>query len=266
MTDLQAHEASRSFHISSIFYRKEWQRTGHRRTKNFICLLEVAPHEKTVARSGDPRKVIEDPEGKEPSAGAQRLREVNERRLRDLESNFNLLKGQNTMAPEVATHILVQLFGECVLNLDVFSPDVTFDELKSALYDLKFLECETGRFSVALSLREAESVRRALHIREKSGNSLVRELDNVHLSLRALVSGVTLLDNSPDFEAGPIFQQTIHEQLPRFLDCYTHFTNTALSQLLFPLASVETAVRKQYFNMCVTSKRRLPVSRRAIHL
>ena len=82
---------------------------------------------------------------------------------------------------------------------------------------------ETGRYFVALSLAEAETLRVVLHRHKGTLPGL---------ALRLLPAGGCVLDHSPSFREGPGFQRDTATQVLRFLDSEMYYSSSQVNLLL----------------------------------
>lgn len=253
LQNLSKHPAASSLFVSSNFYRNEWTKTGHRRTKNFIMVVDVLP--KLRQQVPDPLVPTVEPRGSDV------LERARSEALHEVFTSIAHGNRKDHMRHEIARHVAGLFAGDVNLVKESWKKEgkssmYDFKSFQQLMYNKHLLPVERGRFSVALTLREAESLRFTLHMRERSGRSLL-ELDQVELGLRMLFANGSLLESTADFKQGPTFQTTIHCGLLRFVDCHLHHEEQAIHQLLFPLSHEHPHRRQAFFRTCINSKRRL---------
>lgn len=123
-----------------------------------------------------------------------------------------------------------------------------YDGVKKFLQSGKFREEQDGRYFVVLSLAEAETIRRIMHIRLERdiiGNSffvclfiftlvLMFLADGTHvaMALRCVPAENSLIDVSHNFAESPHYMSEVAHQSLRFLDCDMHFKDPQLNVLL----------------------------------
>ena len=74
------------------------------------------------------------------------------------------------------------------------------DGIRRLLLSAKFREEYTGHFTVAISLSEAATIRRIMHLRSQRPDLVVDGSEDTALALRVLPAGNMLLDTSLQFE------------------------------------------------------------------
>ena len=109
---------------------------------------------------------------------------------------------------------------------------------------------------VALSLSEAASLRAQIHNAGRNWLlSGTKEANNDHTSI-GLRCGSYLLDSSQGYEQAGDYQQTQAEQLYRFVDSETNYSERELSMLLRSIEHNEETARLEYFNDIRACRRR----------
>lgn len=117
------------------------------------------------------------------------------------------------------------------------------------------LQIEAGRFFVVVSLREAEHLRSCMHIRSKSGETLLPNSEAA-LAIRLLPSGRNL-ETSVGFVAGRArFQADAAAQLARFLDSDTEYSDRQLGILQRLLGASSPDSISRFFNEVRACRRR----------
>ena len=112
---------------------------------------------------------------------------------------------------------------------------------------------DTGRFYVAISLYEAESLRGLLHLTQSQG---LPQAGNAQVALRALLGTGHTLDTTRDFPTASEYQMTCTDQCYRFFDSDTNYQFRHLNMLLRSFSQVELAARAQFFDDARSCKRR----------
>jgi hypothetical protein len=141
------------------------------------------------------------------------------------------------------------------------------DGIRRLLLSAKFREEYNGHYTVAISLAEAATIRRIMHLRS-SKLDLVR--DGAHdtaLALRVLPAGNVLLDTSltfsTSFEAEDApqvygsYQQDAACQVMRFVNCDMHYSEPQLNTLLRLLKFNTERERRRFFVLMIGCRRRL---------
>ena len=115
-------------------------------------------------------------------------------------------------------------------------------------------EEERGRHYVALTLAEAETIRRVMHLR------LERELidgSGCSLALRCLPAENSVIDVSHQFPPGQAYQQRLASQSLRYLNCDMYYKEDQLSVLLRGLQESSTRERRIFFERTIGCRRRM---------
>ena len=111
-----------------------------------------------------------------------------------------------------------------------------------------------GRYFVAVSLKEAESLRRLIHLQHPMFAAGAEESFQVSIGLRLL--GGALLDSSPAFQPVAPGQQALALQSLRYVNNEMFFNDTQLSLLLKSLQNNKPIRRQAFFENLLRCRRR----------
>ena len=143
-----------------------------------------------------------------------------------------------------------------------FDARVTFEDVKALLRSRLVEQVQSGRYYVALSLREAETLRGALHARRLArgagGDTVARadperpllEVANAALALRIFTGqgGTAVLDASAGYTPARAHQQATAEQCWRFVDSDLWYTERELRVLLQAVQPNSCRERRMWFD------------------
>jgi Ca2+-binding EF-hand superfamily protein len=228
-------------YISDNYFNRKWATQGHRRVKNIVVCLEWVPDAATLANKG--------------MAKTKGLLKDQEERLKKAFALFDTDQSGTIDAVEmksVMSAIGVEADG---LNLPP-SQQLDFDAIKDLLASGKLLQLDRGRFFVALSLAEAETVRRAIHLTR--GQDIFGAKHPTSFALRVKhTDQFTLLDSSHGFRPASPFHTTSAQQCFRFLNSDSHYSDAHLNVLLQAIQSNPLQARKEFYQSVQTVRRRL---------
>ncbi|CAK9070477.1 unnamed protein product [Durusdinium trenchii] len=131
---------------------------------------------------------------------------------------------------------------------------VGLEDMVKLLLHPHFRPQDRGRFFVALSLAEGETLRRILHCKLLLGPPLAPA--NTSIGLRALASGFSVLDRSVGFEEGATYQTLRAMQLCRYFDTQVFFKDEELTALLRGLQHETPFARRRFFEQIGGCRRR----------
>ena len=141
------------------------------------------------------------------------------------------------------------------------------DGIRRLLLSAKFREEYTGHFTVAISLSEAATIRRIMHLRSQRPDLVVDGSEDTALALRVLPAGNMLLDTSLQFEKAFVeageestyspYQTEATCEVMRFINCDMHFSESALNTLLRLLKHNTERERRRFFVLMIGCRRRL---------
>jgi hypothetical protein len=237
-----------SIMLSRNYFNPKW--AGHRRIKNVIVSMEWLPSVKARAIADQPQC----------DYGAV----VGERAIQALQHTLNVLaKHQNGLSSDLLKEFVKMALGNPANIKDAEWADVmkhlqngTPEAMKDLLDSNKLRREESGRYTVALALGEAETLRRIIHSRQVTRTKLVENGD-VEISLRIVPSNNCVLDQTRGFvEAETQFMQTRNYQCLRFFDSDLHYTDQDLNYVLRSLHPSPEKVRQAYFLQVIACRRR----------
>ena len=142
------------------------------------------------------------------------------------------------------------------------------DGIRRLLLSAKFREEYHGHFTVAVSLAEAATIRRIMHLKGRQPDLVIDGASDTALALRVLPAGNVLLDTSQQFHANfieaikaPIaysaYQEEASCQVMRFINSDMHFSESQLNMLLRLLHSNTERERRRFFVLMIGCRRRL---------
>jgi hypothetical protein len=257
------------------YFNPSWR--GLRRVKNVVMVLEVgscSTGESLQPRPSDELRVELTPEQSEVLARAHTLlgfHAASEGNLHylNMEDLRNAVEAATDTQPSDAliSHVIQQLSigdncaANALISLEAFRKLVT----SYALYP------ETsGRYWMAVSLAEAETIRRILHVRKKKNPSVLIPNSNTEVALR--YSPIAAPDAPPAGDGGIVFDASwgwqrrgsgatpyeaamAHSSF-RFFDCDMHYSTASLNILIRSLIG-STRERERFFMSTIGTRRRL---------
>lgn len=131
------------------------------------------------------------------------------------------------------------------------SGDITLDEMNDMFINQSYTQRHLGKYLVVLSLIEAESLRRVLHVRKNRplvpGAQVIGQLR---------INNGPIIDTTADFIQTPEYQLTSWLQCARFFDSCYQYTPRQLNLLLRVLQSTECKKRLDFFTQVRACRRR----------
>uniref|UniRef100_A0A7S1J653 ubiquitinyl hydrolase 1 n=1 Tax=Eutreptiella gymnastica TaxID=73025 RepID=A0A7S1J653_9EUGL len=221
------------------------QWSGDRRMKNVVMVLEWCPMASGVATARPPTCTP-------PASAEGALRRV-------LETYAGTHGGGGVDESALTTDRVARLMGLCfgeeptgLGGQRVWSPEAVMALLRGPTHRPE----HRGRYFVAVSLAEAETIRRVLHLR---GAAAVVPGTDVTLALRCVPAHFHVMDQSAGYGGSgpPAFQvQTVH-QCFRYLDCDTQYLEGEVNHLLKALQTSTRHERATYFRQTIACRRRI---------
>lgn len=148
-------------------------------------------------------------------------------------------------------------------------PDLTV--LQQTLTGPLFRHIQTGRYMSLVSLAEAETIRRIMHVR-KSGQGLMRltpwnrsltilaesVLDGAQteIALRYAPGANAIIDQSQGYRPCPSYQDAVATQMLKFFDCDMYYSEHELKLVLAAVQRSDNAYRKLFFHSVLGCRRR----------
>lgn len=245
-----------SIFLSKNFFNKKW--SGHRRIKNVIVTLEWTPSTKELRLRDKPDS---DYNSIEASMGLSALERTlslvgahqqgfNEVLVQDLFATaLNTAKAADTPSDEWSS-VVASLFGAESEGKNL-QPEAFYNLLASNTLRSE----ESGRFIVCVSLAEAETLRRVIHLRAQSP-SLLTGADTA-IGLNIVPSNFATLDKSVGYKA-PLstFMHQRSFQCLRFFDCDLHYTEPEFGMLLRSIHKNPEKMRQAFFQQVISCRRR----------
>jgi hypothetical protein len=255
--------------VSSNYFNPQW--TGLRRVKNVVMVLEYAPSTASqLLRLKTP---------------AEYSRTLSEEQERALARAHTLLGFHAAAAGKVGSisredlrhavkAVTDEIPSDALLDhiIDKFSSDkahLSLSEFRELLLSGMLHPEHVGRKYVALSLAEAETIRRILHIRKRTPDQKVIPGHDTELVVRySHVSspraplagdGGLIFDASIGWKSGTgatAFEASVAHSCFRFFDCDMHFPIPALNLLIRSLTG-STRDRERFFTATVGCRRRM---------
>ncbi|KAJ9441712.1 putative nucleoredoxin 1-2 [Diplonema papillatum] len=239
-----------SLMASRNFFDLRWG--GERRIKNVVCLLEWVPAAAALAIKDKPSRdfgAVCAP----PLSGI--LKFFGDEKSCDLSTTVDILKIALGTAPKRA-EIKKTLFAD--------KSALTPSDLQSVLESNILRNEEDGRRYVAVSLREAETLRRILHVKTRLNEPFLQSNPDTHVAIRCVPAGGVVLDRTQGFPAEP-HSVTYHADKAlasfRYFDGEVSYTDADLNLLLRSLHCSPPAQRLVFFQQVVGCRRRGTVAR-----
>ena len=137
-------------------------------------------------------------------------------------------------------------------SLSSYSPDLRVNEKQLRQILMRYRPCEDGRRFAVISLAEAETLRRIIHVR---GEQAIIDGWNTEIALHSISHGGMLMEKSHEYFGGPPYQTSLVVQAARFFDGAMKFQTTEQLQLLRMIQLNSTQSRQDVF-VCMASCRR----------
>ena len=233
-------------HLTNNFFNPQW--SGARRIKNSVVIVELVPSPSALRPQQPPtppltalqqvalKKAVDLFHRTDSPAGGL----VEEEIAQLISSAMDF-----TPSPAQVTALMQRTTGGRPLDpLDVLR----------LLQSGEFRPVEDGRFFVGVSLAEAETIRRIMHLRL---DQPVLDHSPVALALRCLPSEHVVLDASHGFTPAPAYQASTAAHSFNFFDCSFHFSDSAINALLRALDGTTTRQRLSFFSHVIGCRRRM---------
>ena len=258
--------------VSSNYFNPHW--TGLRRVKNVVMVLEFAP-----STDGEALRLREVGEQSMTLTDAQRYALLKAHTLLGFhaaKAGFPRYLARQDLAHAVAAFTDEQPSEELLDSIidrysDAKKPYLALDEFTALLVSGTLHPQHVGRYWVALSLLEAETIRRILHIRRRKDPHHVVPNASTQLALR--YSPMSSPGAGPAGDCGVIFdastkwggkngthatafEAAIAHNCYRFFDCDMHFSLPALNVLVRVLKA-GVRERERFFQSTIGCRRRM---------
>mmetsp|Transcript_46255 Transcript_46255/g.54052 ORF Transcript_46255/g.54052 Transcript_46255/m.54052 type:complete len:600 (+) Transcript_46255:393-2192(+) len=237
-------------YVSRNYYEKGWGMRTHRRLKNITVILDFCPSQSKVKEIALEGKAFTPKQ------------ELNLRKafsLADVDKSGGISLNELT---EVLRAVDVDVDAEVAANENFIKQmmqysglanrsQLTFEQLKDMLTKRMYYRVQSGRYYVALSLSEAQSLRAAMHL--QLGTKFLPDKDT-NLALRA-VDG-TLLDCSEGYLPAETYQSSTTQASYRFIDSAISYSSTEISYLIKAMQENSCQSRLEFFTEVRSNRRR----------
>ena len=258
-----------ALHLSRNYFNPAW--SGLRRLKNVVCLLEWCPD----ADASAVRLVTDD----EHKAQVQ-LNDVQQATifkahalLKDENGRLTRERLEDVFAAATSAPVHADLLAKLWEEYGCGGQGVTAAGLQEILITGRLYPTHHGRYWVAVSLAEAETLRRILHLRQRrsllSGTVSFANCAKggcelaLHLSQAGALGlpGSTLLDASSGWRTSET--GATHHEMAVALGCYRffdgdmHYARATLAKLIRALHMASIHDREQFFASSIGARRRM---------
>ena len=266
--------------ISNNFYNRNWR--GLRRLKNVVVVLEWAPEASAITPATPPPPVCS--ADSEPVMKSLRMLVAsndatdNEKVLPTVAAALTLTRDNLAAAIAELTDRPARA-GECEELTSRFGTaegELGYENIHQLVSNGQLHAEEAGRHFVAVSLAEAETIRRILHVRRERP---IIDGQDTEIALRysplagggdaSIGSGGVVMDVSvgwkrrtygtdrPAETGAPAYQLAAAHNCLRFFDSDTHFSEPAVQVLVRALQWSEAAARERFFTTTIGHRRRM---------
>eukprot|EP01083_Nonionella_stella_P030773 84290_1 len=248
-------------HVSNNYFDKRW--SGARRLKNVIMVMEVVPSLGKLCKMISTTPEIEDTANLVDSQKMERRLSTGTNTA--LQSAFGLFDSARSGAlSEVDLRKAIrsavdfwpsdEQIVQIVSEFGAASGRIGFSELKDILLSEQFRAEEKGRRFIVVSLAEAETIRRIMHMR------LERDIIDGHdsaIALHCIPAGDLVTDVSFRCQPAPRYQSETAHQAVRYLDCDMYYKDPQLNILLKAMQRSSTQERQLFFELTIGCRRRM---------
>jgi len=228
--------------VSNNYFDKRW--SGHRRVKNVIVQMEWTPDRDKVSLRA------------EPHAAPPLSRDL-PRTLKLLAHTAESGTGNDARVTPKSLQQLIDVAFELSRTgreCDEITADgVSYRAADKLLSGPSIRSEREGLHSVCLSLVEAETIRRIMHVAD--GQEVV-DSARVDLALRIVPAEDALMDSTFKSVPPPPFQRVVTHQAWRFFDCETHYSDPQIVYLLKAVQMNRDFERRCFFEQIIGCKRR----------
>jgi hypothetical protein len=127
------------------------------------------------------------------------------------------------------------------------------EQFKAFVANGELTQEQQARYFVAISLSEAESIRRVMHLRLEK--SLIANTDT-GIALRCLSAHNTVFDASDQFDHASTFNLGTATACIKFINSDMYFTKPQLNQLLTAIENTSPRERRRFFERMIGCRRR----------
>ena len=252
-------------YLSKNYFREGWALNGHRRLKNLTVVLDWVPDSSALSTdaggsvaagtfTADQESALRTAFDMFDSSGNGRLTESDLREvLREIDA---CVEDDELRLQQLAREVAAE---SRTFNTGGKSSGTSFEELKRVLRSKNIYSLQRGRYYVALSLAEAESLRVVMHLTKGSKASDGKLIPSKLTEAALRIGGGTLIDNTSRFTPAQVFQGATAEQCFRFLDSQLDFEDREVSLLLRALQGSSCDKRAQFFVSIRACRRRAKI-------
>ena len=232
-------------YLTNNLFNPQW--TGARRIKNTVIVMELLPNTATVAPL-TPTVV--------PLSAKEQIAVKGAIDLFHRQSSTTGLSADDLSSLIRAAMDFEPTVAQVAAVMRSISGGEPFNEshVASLLQSNEFRDEQQGRFYVSVSLAEAETIRRILHLRLEQP---VVEGAQVAIALRCLPSDHSIIDQSHGYLSPPQYQSFTAQQSFHFFDGTFHYTDAAINTLLRALQLTTTRQRQSFFTHVIGCRRRM---------
>lgn len=230
--------------LSRNFFNPKW--SGFRRLKNVIVAMEWIPNTDDATPFEFPLKDYGDVD---PQLATEYL-----------DKTLALVtEHQNGLSPELVRELVQLALGGAKGTEQDWKDlhSIKYAETLHRLLSSNFLRKEEqGRYTVSLSLAEAETIRRVMHARKNAGKPFL-DSGNTQVCLTMVPSNNAVLDMTEGFRnAATASQRDRAFQCLRFFDSDLHYTEQDINFLLRSIHVTPPRQRQAFFLQLIQCRRR----------
>eukprot|EP01059_Diplonema_ambulator_P011882 TRINITY_DN2195_c0_g1_i1.p1 TRINITY_DN2195_c0_g1~~TRINITY_DN2195_c0_g1_i1.p1 ORF type:complete len:3611 (+),score=1490.67 TRINITY_DN2195_c0_g1_i1:684-11516(+) len=235
--------------LSNNFFNPSW--AGHRRIKNVIMVLEWVHDATQLKEKASPsRDYGEYLDGQLGDSAHEQIR----RTLRLLEKDGKL---DATAMSDLMKIALGHGVSGQMLSAVMTSPELSTAETVDILKGNLLRGEQSGRNFVAVSLAEAETIRRIIHVKGNAGLPFLGSSSATHVALRHVPASNRVIDASKGFPFPEYdYQQNKANVCFRFFDCEMQYTDSAQNLLLRSMHCSPAKQRMVFFTQVMGCRRR----------
>jgi len=236
-------------YVTENYFNPKWN--GDRRIKNVVMVLEMKVYHQDDVKMADVGNLDPPPLIKRLTSGTNTA----------MSKAFHYLdlKDKNLAKDTSSLHLTIRAamdFHPTPEDLEVvkkmYGDQIGLKEFEELLRSDTFREQDSHRFFVGVSLAEAETLRRIIHLKP-----VLLPNSNTQLCLRCKTADYQVFDTSRKFEQGHAYQTSVSKQAFRYLDCDTYFQDPEINVLIRSMQNTEMLRRRVFFQQIIGCKRRL---------
>jgi thiol-disulfide isomerase/thioredoxin len=132
----------------------------------------------------------------------------------------------------------------------------SFGQVRDAILGPMLRRLHAARYTLVLSLEEAETLRRVVHLQQDEGTGMLVAGQPTAAALRCHSAGDVVLDSTPGYGPSPDFMEALNRQSLRFFDGEQFYTPRAVRALLGAVQVNAVLLRQMFFENVVSCRRR----------